>query len=92
MNTIFEDHPDLGLFLLPLLVWHPLQLLLGNLMLDRLTAWVRADPNQSPSRKGEAVGGGVVVADVEKGQQQCEETKSLDAVGEPTEEPAAAVV
>ena len=40
LNTIFEGHPDLGMFLLPLLIWHPLQLLVGNLLLDRLSAWV----------------------------------------------------
>lgn len=36
-NLIFADHPGLGLILLPIMFYHPLQLLAGGLMINRIT-------------------------------------------------------
>ena len=43
LNTIFEDNPKLGIFVVPLLLWHPLQLLVGSLAATRIAKWVEAE-------------------------------------------------
>jgi sodium/bile acid cotransporter 7 len=40
LNTIFDGHKDLGMFVLPLLIWHPLQLFVGSFAIGRLSTWV----------------------------------------------------
>ena len=41
-QAIYEGASDspLGLYLLPLLVWHPAQLVVGSALAPRLAAWV----------------------------------------------------
>ena len=36
IGAIYENSPDVGLFTLPLLIWHPMQLLVGSLLVPRL--------------------------------------------------------
>lgn len=40
INAIFEDSPFLGLYTLPLLVWHPTQLMIGTFLSPRLAKFV----------------------------------------------------
>ena len=43
INAIFENDPAVGLYTLPLLVWHPMQLVLGSLLAPRLAAFVERE-------------------------------------------------
>jgi len=40
INAIYEGDPALGMYTLPLLIWHPMQLVIGSLLSPRLQAWV----------------------------------------------------
>jgi sodium/bile acid cotransporter 7 len=39
IKAIYEDDPRLGMYALPLLIWHPLQLLIGSALAPKLAAW-----------------------------------------------------
>ena len=43
INSIYEDDPLVGLYTLPLLVWHPTQLVLGSALAPKLNAWVQKE-------------------------------------------------
>jgi sodium/bile acid cotransporter 7 len=43
INAIYDTNPNVGLYTLPLLIWHSLQLLLGSLLVPRLFKWVQAE-------------------------------------------------
>jgi solute carrier family 10 (sodium/bile acid cotransporter), member 7 len=43
INAMYEDNPDVGLYTLPLLVWHNLQLILGSALAPRLLQWVESE-------------------------------------------------
>ena len=40
INAIYEDNPLVGLYSLPLLIWHPMQLVLGTAVAPRVAAYV----------------------------------------------------
>lgn len=40
INAIYEDNPLVGLYTLPLLIWHPMQLLIGSFLAPRLARFV----------------------------------------------------
>lgn len=42
LNAIYGGDPRLGMYTLPLLVWHPSQLILGTIASPRLEKWARA--------------------------------------------------
>ena len=39
LNAIFEENPKLGLYCLPLLIWHPMQLLIGTFIAPKMKEW-----------------------------------------------------
>lgn len=39
LNAIFEGDPKLGVYCLPLLIWHPMQLLLGTFIAPKMKDW-----------------------------------------------------
>jgi len=41
INAIYEDNPLVGLYTLPLLIWHPMQLVLGTAVAPRVAAYVK---------------------------------------------------
>lgn len=41
IHAIYEADPNVGLYTLPLLVWHPTQLLVGSFLAPRLAAYVK---------------------------------------------------
>jgi len=43
INAIYENDPAVGLYTLPLLIWHPMQLVLGSLLAPRLAAFVERE-------------------------------------------------
>ena len=40
INAIYEDNPLIGYYTLPLLIWHPMQLVIGSALAPRLSAFV----------------------------------------------------
>lgn len=42
INAIYEDNPLVGLYTLPLLIWHPMQLVLGTAVAPHVAAYVKA--------------------------------------------------
>ena len=43
INAIYEDNEAVGLYTLPLLIWHPMQLVIGTFLVPRLAAFVKAE-------------------------------------------------
>jgi sodium/bile acid cotransporter 7 len=43
INAIYEGDPAVGLYTLPLLIWHPLQLVIGTFLTPRLAAFVKRE-------------------------------------------------
>jgi len=43
LSAMFEGDQRLGLFTLPILVWHPVQLILGSMVTPRLKEWAEAE-------------------------------------------------
>lgn len=42
IQAIYEGNPAIGLYTLPLLIWHPMQLVIGTFLAPRLLVWVEA--------------------------------------------------
>uniref|UniRef100_A0A7S3YZI6 Sodium/bile acid cotransporter n=1 Tax=Lotharella globosa TaxID=91324 RepID=A0A7S3YZI6_9EUKA len=51
-GIVFEGDPKLAVITIPLLVYHPMQILLGSLLVPTLKKWVAAGQDEDPSRKG----------------------------------------
>jgi sodium/bile acid cotransporter 7 len=43
INAIYEDDPAVGLYTLPLLIWHPMQLVIGTFIAPKLAAFVKRE-------------------------------------------------
>jgi sodium/bile acid cotransporter 7 len=43
INALYADDPTIGLVTLPLLIWHPMQLIIGSYLSPKLLAWVKAE-------------------------------------------------
>ena len=43
INAIYENNPSVGLYTLPLLIWHPMQLVIGTFLAPRLAAYVKRE-------------------------------------------------
>lgn len=56
INAIYEEDPLVGLYTLPLLIWHPMQLVIGSFLAPKLAAWVEQEQkrlDRSESSKNE---------------------------------------
>jgi sodium/bile acid cotransporter 7 len=58
INAIYEHNPKVGLYTLPLLLWHPLQLIIGSALaphlaksVDRVEAWQQAEAGRRMSQR-----------------------------------------
>ena len=40
INAIYDGNPAIALYTLPLLIWHPMQLIIGTFLSPRLASWV----------------------------------------------------
>lgn len=55
INAIYEDNPLVGFYTLPLLVWHPMQLVIGSFLAPRLCRFVKAEEERlNPNNDEEA--------------------------------------
>jgi len=46
INTMFEEDDNLGLYQVPLLIYHPLQLLVASLLMFKIKEWIESDPRK----------------------------------------------
>mmetsp|Transcript_3907 Transcript_3907/g.8516 ORF Transcript_3907/g.8516 Transcript_3907/m.8516 type:complete len:104 (+) Transcript_3907:1-312(+) len=73
INAIYESNPNVGLYTLPLLIWHPMQLVIGSALAPKLSAWVekeekRLEADTPDSHAGDDSTGTAAAADVESGE------------------------
>lgn len=47
IEAMYEGNPAIGLYTLPLLIWHPLQLIIGTFLSPRLSAWAAQQQQSS---------------------------------------------
>lgn len=62
INAIYFNSPNVGIYTLPLLVWHSLQLLIGTMMASRLSAWVQREEARLGIGVADEHGGGIDAA------------------------------
>jgi solute carrier family 10 (sodium/bile acid cotransporter), member 7 len=43
IGSLYKGHPDLALYTLPILVWHPLQLVVGSMLAPALHSYIRRE-------------------------------------------------
>ena len=53
INAIYEDTPLIGAYTLPLLVWHPMELVIGSLLAPRLCKWVNSEKERLRKLNGD---------------------------------------
>lgn len=75
INAIYEGNPAIGLYTLPLLIWHPMQLVIGTMLAPKLAAFVE--------RENERLG----IAEEGGGREPGAEV--LPSTAEPVSEPVA---
>ncbi len=51
INAIYEDNPNIGFYTLPLLIWHPMQLVIGTFLSPRLSAFVTREEERIQSEQ-----------------------------------------
>lgn len=52
INAIYEDNPNIGFYTLPLLIWHPMQLVIGTFLSPRLASFVDSEEERIRSESG----------------------------------------
>lgn len=57
INAIYEENPLVGFYTLPLLVWHPMQLLIGSFLAPRLSDFVKKEEERLEKREADMEAG-----------------------------------
>ena len=52
INAIYEDNPLVGLYTLPLLIWHPMQLVIGTAIAPRIAEYVKRREEELAAHQG----------------------------------------
>ena len=80
ITVLFRGSPNISLYTLPILIWHPMQLVIGTLLMPRLTAFVISETerlhhhnnhhsaNQKESEEAPAEGADNMVKAAEEGK------------------------
>lgn len=71
VNTIYELDPNLSLYTLPLLIWHPMTLVIGSALTPRLAAFVEQENERL----------GIVDEDITEPEGTLQETPIIDKEG-----------
>ena len=51
IKAIYEENPKLGLYCLPLLIWHPMQLVMGTTLTAKFEVWVESQQELVEDKK-----------------------------------------
>ncbi|KAL7578959.1 hypothetical protein ACA910_006925 [Epithemia clementina (nom. ined.)] len=96
VNALYEGNPNVGLYTLPLLIWHPMQLIIGSLLVKRLKKFVdedkirlgRADEPSSTVSTDKGIRHITTAAssDLESPNSTCHSNKTETIRDEPTED------
>lgn len=85
INAIYEDNSNVGLYTLPLLIWHPMQLVIGSALAPRLAAFVEREEERlgiDRSEEDDKVGVTPTSEDEESPGEEEEDDKVLAVVDE----------
>ena len=93
INAIYQGNPAIGLYTLPLLIWHPMQLVFSPFLSLRLLAWVQTFEeikdlalevvNTEPKKLDD---GKVTNAEAQKREVAGTEENNLDNINAPSDE------
>ena len=85
INAIYEDNPLVGLYTLPLLIWHPMQLVLGTAVAPKVAEYVKRrqeelnDNNNDKEKQDEEKGGsGEEMANEENSNCADQKTEAME--------------
>jgi sodium/bile acid cotransporter 7 len=70
INAIYEDNPLIGYYTLPLLIWHPMQLVIGSALAPKLSAFV--------AREEERLQRAIITDDLEMEEGKKEDENAQD--------------
>eukprot|EP00543_Licmophora_paradoxa_P001317 CAMPEP_0202454848 /NCGR_PEP_ID=MMETSP1360-20130828/12492_1 /ASSEMBLY_ACC=CAM_ASM_000848 /TAXON_ID=515479 /ORGANISM="Licmophora paradoxa, Strain CCMP2313" /LENGTH=253 /DNA_ID=CAMNT_0049074265 /DNA_START=227 /DNA_END=988 /DNA_ORIENTATION=+ len=84
INAIYEDNENVGLYTLPLLVYHPMQLVIGSFLAPRLQRWVQQEKERLGIVDDEAVAADKI------SKENIDEEEAAPAIIEKEEEPKGA--
>jgi len=65
ITTIYDDNPMIGFYTLPLIIWHPMQLVIGTALAPKLVAFVKSEEERLNGG-----GDGFAALDVENGDNE----------------------
>lgn len=57
INAIYGSHPNIGLYTLPILIWHPMQLVIGTLLMPKLQAFIQREQERLGIQDDSVTGG-----------------------------------
>jgi sodium/bile acid cotransporter 7 len=77
--SVYKGDPNEGVYTLPILIWHPMQLILGSMLVPRLKAFIQAERKRLDAMTIE--NDATVVGDVED-QEKDEEESDATGVGD----------
>jgi sodium/bile acid cotransporter 7 len=79
IGSIYEGNPNVGLYTLPILIWHPMQLVLGSMLVPRLKAFIKSERTRLDAKdKIEATVVGDVEAQEEEEDASCENSEEQE--------------
>jgi hypothetical protein len=78
ISAIYDGNPNVGLYSLPLLCWHPLQLLLGSLLVPRLAAFVKREEERLGIVDGKAPGEGTASGTEQEAQPSTDPARAAE--------------
>jgi solute carrier family 10 (sodium/bile acid cotransporter), member 7 len=90
INAMYEGNENVGLYTLPLLIWHPMQLVVGSIMVPYVLRWVQSESERlgtdGDDDKSENITECVVVGEAEDGPEVVEQDlANMEAGGPPGE-------
>lgn len=73
INSIYGNNDSVGLYTLPLLIWHPIQLILGTALSPRLAAFVAKEHERLGIHESDPAGPQVTQDDLEASSRHDQE-------------------
>jgi len=70
ISSIYADSPLLGLYVLPLLIWYPTQLVLGTALVPYMSAWVKRREQELLAQREQRLANGNGEGDIEQNREK----------------------
>lgn len=78
--SIYQHNPNKGLYTLPILVWHPMQLVVGSLLTTRLISFVASESERLGTKDDEPVNNTTI--EVEEGAEDTKDIENIETEAE----------